>query len=100
MKKTVVAVLLAIAALVVPSSGAQDKEKSGGDSKPAQTEREITPLRVQVVFTEFEGEKKDQQFAIHFSCECRRPRSTGCGTHGVASSDRNVEQRGCQAIPI
>ncbi|MFI5094721.1 MAG: hypothetical protein ACHQIK_14870 [Candidatus Acidiferrales bacterium] len=58
MKKTVVAVLLAIAALVVPSSGAQDKEKSGGDSKPAQTEREITPLRVQVVFTEFEGEKK------------------------------------------
>ena len=58
MKKTVLAVSLAILALVVPRMLAQDKEKSPGEAKPAQTERIVTPLRVQVVFTEFEGDKK------------------------------------------
>jgi hypothetical protein len=58
MKKTVLAVSLAILVLVVPRLLAQEKEKSGGEAKPVQTERIITPLRVQVVFTEFDGEKK------------------------------------------
>jgi hypothetical protein len=58
MKKTVLAVSLAILVLIVPRLLAQDKEKSGGEAKSAQTEKTITPLRVQVVFTEFEGDKK------------------------------------------
>jgi hypothetical protein len=58
MKKTVLAVSLAILVLVVPRLLAQDKEKSGGEAKSAQTEKTVTPLRVQVVFTEFEGDKK------------------------------------------
>ena len=58
MKKTVLAVSLAIVVLVVPRLLAQDKEKSGGEAKSAQTEKTVTPLRVQVVFTEFEGDRK------------------------------------------
>ncbi len=58
MKKTVLAVSLAILVLVVPRLLAQDKEKSGGEAKSTQTEKAVTPLRVQVVFTEFEGDKK------------------------------------------
>jgi hypothetical protein len=58
MRKTVLAVSLAILVLVVPRLLAQDKEKSAGEAKPALTERVITPLRVQVIFTEFEGDKK------------------------------------------
>lgn len=58
MKKTVLAVSLAIVVLVVPRLLAQDKEKSGGEAKPSQTEKPMTPLRVQVSFTEFEGDKK------------------------------------------
>jgi hypothetical protein len=58
MKKTVLAVSLTILVLAVPRLLAQDKEKSGGEVKSAPTEKIITPLRVQVVFTEFEGDKK------------------------------------------
>jgi len=58
MKKAVLAVSLAIVVLVVPRMLAQDKEKSGGEAKPSQTEKPMTPLRVQVTFTEFEGDKK------------------------------------------
>ncbi len=58
MKKTVLTVSLAILVLVVPRLLAQDKEKSGSEAKSAQTEKTVTPLRVQVVFTEFEGDKK------------------------------------------
>jgi hypothetical protein len=58
MKKAVLAVSLAIVVLVVPRMLAQDKEKSGGEAKPSQTEKPMTPLRVQVSFTEFEGDKK------------------------------------------
>lgn len=58
MKKTGLAVLLATLVLVVPRLWAQDKEKSTGEAKPAQAEKIITPLRVQVTFTEFDGDKK------------------------------------------
>jgi hypothetical protein len=51
-------VLLATLVLVVPRLWAQDKEKSTGEAKPAQAEKIITPLRVQVTFTEFDGDKK------------------------------------------
>jgi hypothetical protein len=58
MKKTVLVVLMGILVLVVPRLLAQDKEKAGTEAKPVQAEKTITPLRVQVIFTEFEGEKK------------------------------------------
>jgi hypothetical protein len=58
MKKAVLALSLAIVVLVVPRMLAQDKEKSGGEAKPSPTEKPMTPLRVQVSFTEFEGDKK------------------------------------------
>jgi hypothetical protein len=58
MKKTVLAVSLAILVFVVPRLLAQDKEKPGGEAKSAQTEKTVTPVRVQVVFAEFEGDKK------------------------------------------
>jgi hypothetical protein len=57
MKKTVL-VSLAILVLVVPRLLAQDKEKSAGEAKSVQAEKTVTPLRVQVVFAEFEGDKK------------------------------------------
>jgi hypothetical protein len=58
MKKTVLAVMLAMVMMAVPRLLAQDKEKSGGEAKTAQAEKTLTPLRVQVIFTEFDGEKK------------------------------------------
>jgi len=44
-------------ALVVPAL-AQEKAKPEGGEKPAEVRKAITPLRVQVLFNEFEGEKK------------------------------------------
>src|SRR5579859_142098 len=58
MKKTGLAVSIAIMVFVVPRLWAQDKEKSTGEAKPTQAEKTITPLRVQVTFTEFDGDKK------------------------------------------
>jgi hypothetical protein len=58
MKKIVLAVLLGLVVMTMPRLLAQEKEKSGSSSKPAQPEATLTPLRVQVVFTEFEGDKK------------------------------------------
>jgi hypothetical protein len=58
MKRPILAVLLATLLLIVPRVWAQDKEKSTDSAKPAATEKAITPLRVQVVFTEFDGDKK------------------------------------------
>jgi len=58
MKKTVLAVLFAILVLGIPRLRAQEKEKPGGAGKPAETGNTITPLRVQVIFTEYDGDKK------------------------------------------
>ena len=58
MKKPVLAVLLATLVLVTPRLYAQDKEKPVDAAKPGETARAITSLRVQVVFTEFDGDKK------------------------------------------
>jgi len=58
MKKIVLAMLFVTPAVVVPRLAAQDKEKSVEAPKPAEAEKPITPLRVQVVFTEFDGDKK------------------------------------------
>lgn len=58
MKKTGLAVLLATLVLVVPHLWAQEKAKSSDVAKPAETEKTMTPLRVQVVFSEYDAEKK------------------------------------------
>lgn len=58
MKNPVLAVLLATLVLVTPRLYGQDKEKPVDAAKPTETARAITPLRVQVVFTEFDGDKK------------------------------------------
>ncbi len=58
MKRSILAVWLITLILVVPGMRAQEKEKSADAAKPAAAEKPITPLRVQVVFTEFDGDKK------------------------------------------
>jgi hypothetical protein len=58
MKRPVFAVLLTTLLFVVPRAFTQEKEKSSDSAKPAETAKTITPLRVQVVFTEFDGDKK------------------------------------------
>ena len=40
------------------SGFAQEKPKAEGGEKPSENRKTITPLRVQVVFNEFDGEKK------------------------------------------
>ncbi len=43
--------------LLVPAAGAQEKEKTEAPA-PAESRTRFTPLRVQVVFSKYEGEKK------------------------------------------
>ena len=58
MKNIILAALLASLTIPVPRSCGQEKEKSAGAEKAAEPQKVITPLRVQVVFTEFDGDKK------------------------------------------
>lgn len=58
MKRTILAVMLAIFTLVVPRLWGQEKDRSTSSAKPGEPEKIITPLRVQVIFTEFDGDKK------------------------------------------
>ena len=57
-KKNALAGLFTIVAIAAPGLLAQEKTKSPEAAKPAETAKTMTPLRVQVVFSEFEGEKK------------------------------------------
>jgi hypothetical protein len=58
MKKTILAATLALLVVAVPRLWAQEKEKPSDAAKSAEPEKVITPLRVQVIFAEFDGEKK------------------------------------------
>lgn len=64
MNKIILSVLAATFLFTVQCVGSQDKlagvetRKSTEDSKAAQAERSVTPLRIQVVFTEYDGDKK------------------------------------------
>ncbi len=58
MKKIVYVLLAGILAISAPRTTAQEKGKSEDSAKSSAPERTITPLRVQVVFTEYSGEKK------------------------------------------
>jgi len=52
------AVAMVLAGTLAFPGFAQEKPKSDGGEKLAEMQRVITPLRVQVVFNEFDGEKK------------------------------------------
>ncbi|HYL63927.1 MAG TPA: hypothetical protein VE077_15015 [Candidatus Methylomirabilis sp.] len=59
MKKTVFVMLLAVLTLGASVLRSQDKAKPSEGSKTADwSAQQVTPLRVQVVFTEYDGEKK------------------------------------------
>ncbi len=58
MKKTILMVILSIVVLAAPRLWAQENAKSSDVAKPAETEKTMTPLRVQVVFSEYDAEKK------------------------------------------
>ena len=58
MKKAIVGILLALLVLSGQRLWSQEKVKSDEAPKPASTEKAATPLRVQVVFTEYDGDKK------------------------------------------
>ncbi len=58
MKKVVLALLLGMFMASGLQLRSQEKGKSDEAPKPPAIEKAVTPLRVQVVFTEFEGEKK------------------------------------------
>jgi hypothetical protein len=58
MKKIILVAVVSVLSLGAQTSWPQDKGKSDDAPKPAHAEPAITPLRVQVVFTEYDGDKK------------------------------------------
>jgi hypothetical protein len=58
MKRNVLTVFLAILAFGATSAWSQEKGKTDDAAKPAAPEKSITPLRIQVVFSEYDGDKK------------------------------------------
>lgn len=58
MKRVALAGLLACTMFGALRLTAQDKEKSAEAGKAAESQKAITPLRVQVVFNEYDGEKR------------------------------------------
>jgi hypothetical protein len=58
MNRLYLSLLLCIFAGSSASVCAQEKAKSDSSEKASEAKKELTPLRVQVVFTEYEGEKK------------------------------------------
>lgn len=70
MKKAIVAVLLAVLVFAVPVSRSQDKAKTSEATS-------ITPLRVLVVFNEYDGEKKISSlpYTILVNADDRGPQS-------------------------
>jgi hypothetical protein len=58
MKRYSLSVAALLAFVIAVPSFAQEKAKAENGERPPETHKVITPLRVQVVFNEFEGEKK------------------------------------------
>jgi hypothetical protein len=58
MKKTILVFVLAALTVTAAQATAQDKDKATDTPKPPEISKPITPLRVQVVFNEYDGEKK------------------------------------------
>jgi len=66
MKKNVV-VFFALLVVLSVAAAAQDSSKSTAGQKPDDHTPAVTPLRVQVVFTEYDGEKKVSNLPYSFS---------------------------------
>jgi hypothetical protein len=77
MKKTVLASLLAILALGGQPLWSQEKGKPEETPKRAEAEKTVTPLRVQVIFTEYEDEKKISSlpYTLLVNADARGPQS-------------------------
>src|SRR6266704_6046267 len=58
MKRLVLSFLFSTLVIPIAFVSAQDKPKPEESEKKAEIRKEVTPLRVQVVFNEYEGEKK------------------------------------------
>ena len=67
MKKNVVVFFALLVVLSVAAAAAQDSSKSTAGQKPDDHTPAVTPLRVQVVFTEYDGEKKVSNLPYSFS---------------------------------
>jgi len=59
--------ILALLAVITLTAGAQENPKSTAGSKPDDHTPAVTPLRVQVVFSEFDGEKKVANLPYSFT---------------------------------
>jgi len=66
MKKNVM-VFFALLVVLSVAAAAQDSSKSTAGQKPDDHTPAVTPLRVQVVFTEYDGEKKVSNLPYSFS---------------------------------
>lgn len=75
MKKAVPVILLCIFLSTTVHVLGQEKGKSESESadKTAETKKEFTPLRVQVVFSEYEGEKKVSSFLYMLPVNAETP---------------------------
>jgi hypothetical protein len=85
MKKLVFGHLLALVLLSAGSGWAQDAAKSQPSPKKDDLTVAVTPLRVQVVFSEFDGDKKVSSLPYTFSVNAdeRRTRPNSQVRNGV-----------------
>ncbi len=58
MNRVILAVLLSTVAAFPAPRATQEKTKSEESEKKSESRKEVTPLRVQVIFNEYDGEKK------------------------------------------
>jgi hypothetical protein len=65
--KNKVVLFLALLGFAAAAATAQESPKSGSGPKPDDRTPTVTPLRVQVVFTEYDGEKKVSSLPYSFT---------------------------------
>jgi hypothetical protein len=97
MKNIVLATTLSIVVLAAPHLWAQEKAKPAEAAKPAETGKTTTPLRVQVLFTEYDGEKKISSLPYTFLVNADDLRSQAAVRMGLRvpieiSSNTGVKQ--------
>jgi hypothetical protein len=75
--KIILVAAISILSFGAPASSPQEKAKSDDAAKPAHAEIVVTPLRVQVVFTEYDGEKKisNLPYTLLVNADDRGPQS-------------------------
>jgi len=97
MKKTVLLVLCAVLLAGVPLLRGQEKEKTADAGKSVESRKTITPLRIQVIFSEFDGEKKTGSLPYTFLVNADDPGSHSAVRMGLRvpieiSSNTGVKQ--------